>query len=1144
MNNIIRANGPLCINRVDAYQPGNYRFKILLAMKLIAILLTAFCLQVSANSYSQRITIIEKNAPLEKIMRSIRQQSGYSFIFDVKQLKEAKPVSVTLQAQELEEALQVVFKNQPFNYRVKDKVIIISPKATNNTNIAVQQTISGTVTDDGGLPLPGVSVSLKGTTSGTTTDNLGNYALSTSSSTGTLVFSFLGFTTQEVSINNRTTINIRLEESSQSLESVVVIGYQTIKKKDLTGAATLINTENTERIVARSVPEALQGLSPGVSVRNGGRPGQEAVVNIRGLSTIQGNASPLYIIDGMYADPNTTINPNDVETIQVLKDASAAAIYGSRAAAGVIIITTKKGRKGEPKIEASSRVSVATIPKRYDMMNAQEYVITNTNAYQAAGVPLQPSVAGYDGSVNTNWADELLRTGLVQDYNASISGGSDNSNYLISAGYFDDKGVLLARQFDRKSLRINTETRRGRFKLGENLTITSSNNQTPAEGGNFAGNPFYDMFSMVPIIPIRSDALVSTGNPGGWGYGSTGTVNTFSRNQIAVADITNTRTNFTKLLGNAFLDFEILKGLNYRFNAGLETSFDNAKTIRKVGSWYQGQSPDQSRISDNRSQFLSYLFEHTVNFEKTFGKHNINGVFGYTEQTTQRDNTAASKIDMVNYGGDYFTTLTSATGGMTAAGELYRNILNSYLGRLNYNYDDRYLASLTFRSDKDSRFSPEYRTGNFPSIALAWRLSNESFFDVNWISDLKIRGSFGILGSATLDPYQFTGFLNQAPSAVFGTGQTTVNGAIQARLVPNDIRWEEKKTTNLGIDASFLENRLSMTLDLFRSVSTDVVLGRPVGFFTGNLLGNPVTNIGSIENKGIELEMQYRPQASGEFKWNVAANVSLIRNKVLKLGNLGVDEETGLPRTYITSGNTRTQVGRAIGEYYVLKTDGIFQNQAEIDAHRAQAAYAKPGDIRYINFVNGGTNDDINEFDRVYAGSPWPKLTAGMQFNSTYKNFNLSFQLYGAFGQKLYNDVIRDLDSYGYANYRRDINPWTPTNTNTDFPRLGVNYAINGVVDRGITSNSRGNTNRWIEDGSFLRLRNIELGYTIPADAFGKTGLSNIRLFVNAQNLFTITGYSGLDPDVVGANANLEPGVDNGNYPSSRIISFGLNFGF
>lgn len=1013
------------------------------------------------------------------------------------------------------------------------------------SSTSAQSSVTGKVIDQNGDPVPGVSVKLKGSTTGATTDPSGNYALSLPTSSGSLIFSYLGFATQEIEISGRTVINVSMVEDAQTLEGIVVIGYQTVRRQDVTGSVGVVNTNNTERLVSRSLPEALQGQSPGISVRNGGAPGQEAVVNIRGLSTLTGNASPLYIIDGMYADPNTTVNPNDVETIQVLKDASAAAIYGSRAANGVIIITTKKGREGDPEIQVSSRYSVSNIPNRYDMMNAQEYVTTNQNAYILGGFDPQPAVANYDGTVDVDWADELLRTGSVQDYNASISGGSKTSNYLISAGYFKDEGTLIARDFDRKSLRINTETRRGKFKLGENFALSSSILNNPFQGGAFAGNPWYEMWNSVPIIPVQSNSLISDSNPGGWGYGSTGTVNTFSRNQVAIANITSIRSNFTKLLGNAYLDFEILEGLTYRFNAGLETSFDKIQSIRRNGSWYQNQAPQPSEISDNRSQFLSYLLEHTLNYSYKFNKHSINGVVGYTEQTTQTDNALGGRQNLAQYGGAYFTTINSATGAMTSSGGVNRFLINSFLGRLNYNFDDRYLATLTFRSDKDSRFSEGYRTGNFPSAALAWRISNEDFFKVDWISDLKIRGSYGVLGNANLGPYQFLGFLNQGPTAVFGPDQQDAPGATQARLAYENLRWEEKETTNFGFDAALFDNRLSLAFDIFSAVSRDVLVPQPLPFYIGNLQGDPLINIGSIENRGIEFEVGYRPKAEGEFRWDIAANISVIRNKVLELGNLGVDEVTGERRDYISSGNTRTKVGRSIGEYYVLKTDGIFQSEAEVAAHRAQSSYAKPGDIRYLNLVDRGTNDDINDADREFAGSPWPKFTTGFQFNSSYKNFTLSMQLYGAFGHELYNDVLRDLDSYGYSNYRRDLRPWSPGNTDTTDPRLGVAYAVGGnPADRAIVSNARGNSDRWIEDGSFLRLRNVELGYTLPTKILGKSGINNIRLFASAQNLFTITKYSGLDPDVVGANVNLEPGVDNGNYPSSRIFSFGLGLGF
>ncbi len=1000
--------------------------------------------------------------------------------------------------------------------------------------------ITGTVRASTGETLPGVSVSLKGGGKVVVTDAEGKFSISVPPN-ATLIFNYVGFNAKEVLVGANPVVNVTLTSSDNALDDVVVIGYQTIRRKDLTGATGSVNTGNTEKLVSRSLPEALQGQTPGVSVRNGGAPGQEAVVNIRGLATF-GNANPLYVIDGMIADPNTTVSPNDIEDIQILKDASAAAIYGSRAGNGVILITTKKGKEGPAKINVTSRYSISDVPKTYEMMDAAAYVATNTRAYQASGMAIQPGIANYNGVINTDWIDETLRTGSVQDYNASVSGGGNGSKYLISAGYFKDKGVLIARDFERASFRVNTETTKGRFKFGENIAISSSTSHSPFQGGAFAGNPWYDMFTSVPLIPTQDNALISTNNPGGWGYGSNASINTFSRNQTAIANITSVKSNFAKLLGNAFVDFKIIEGLNYKFNAGIETSFDKSKSLRKEGSWYQNQSPDFSQLSDNRSQFLSYLLEHTLNYNYVFGKHSINGVVGYTEQTTQTDNTFGSGIKLAQFGGDYFNTLTSTAGeGRTSSGTLYKSLLNSYLGRLNYNYNDRYLVTFTFRADKDSRFSPQFRTGYFPSGALGWRISKEDFFKVDWVSDLKIRGSYGALGINTLSPYQYIGFLNQAPDVVLGTGQVTNAGAIQARLASGDLRWEKKKTTNLGFDASLFKDQLTVNLDVFRSVSEDVLLSQPLPGYLGNLQGDPIVNIGSIENKGVELNLGYRPKLDGEFKWDIAANVSVIRNKVLELGNLGIDLDTGLPKDYIQSGNTRTQVGRSIGEYYVLKTDGIFQNQAEINAHKAQSAYAKPGDIRYVNTFNGGTNDDINDKDRVFAGSPFPKFTTGLQFNSRYKDFSLSIQLYGAFGQKLYNDVLRELDSYGNSNYRTAINPWTPTNTNTSFPRLGYQFAAN---DRGINENARGNTDRWIEDGSFLRLRNVELGYNLPSKLITKAGIGNARLYVSGQNLFTITKYSGLDPDVVGANANLEPGVDNGNYPSSRIISFGLSVGF
>ncbi|GAB3425794.1 SusC/RagA family TonB-linked outer membrane protein [Niabella aquatica] len=1006
--------------------------------------------------------------------------------------------------------------------------------------------VKGTVTDANGSPISNVSVQEKGTANGTVTAQDGSFSIGVSSQASVLVFSSVGYAEQDIAIPDNRVINVVLLTKEREEEQVVIIGYQTVRKKDLTGAATLVETKNTEAKVARSLPEALQGQAAGITVRNSGGPGQGAVVNIRGLSTFYGNANPLYVIDGMLSDPNVTINTNDIETIQVLKDASAAAIYGARSANGIIIITTKKGKAGPMRVNASARYSRTNLPKMYDMMSGPEYAAMNKQAYQNAGYTQQASVANFDGT-NVNWADQLFRAGSIQDYNLSLSGGGENSKYFISGSYFKDVGTMINREFDRAALRINTEAKRGRVKVGENILISTSYGSAPFSGGAFGGNPFYDAFNMLPIIPVKDEAFVSDANPGGWGIGSNN-ARTYSRNQVAQAYITNYSYNYVKIMGNIYGEVDITKWLRYRANAGLETSFDKEKSLRGKGIWYWNQIDAPTRIDEGRSQFLSYLFEHTLNFDKTFGRNYVNGVVGYTQQTIGREGIGAGKTDLLEAGDIYFNTINSATGVSTSSGSRGRNFIDSWLGRLNYTFDDRYLATFTFRSDKDSRFAKNYRTGFFPSGAVAWKISNEKFFNADWVSELKLKGSYGVLGATNLNNYQYLGLINQGPRGIFGPGEQTANvGASQINLVDPNLRWEQKATMNLGFDASLFSRQFNISFNIFRSVTSAALLYLPLPGYLGGLSNNIFTNIGSIQNKGIELELGYRPRKSENvFNWDIAGNISFIRNKVLELGNLGIDPETGLPRNYIQSGNTRTQVGRSIGEYYLILTDGIFQNQAEIDAHRAQSGIAKPGDIRYINLLDRGTGNDISSEDRAFAGSPWPVFTSGILWNGYYKSFTLNIQLYGVYGNKLYNDMRRDFDGMGYSNYRKGIVPWTAANP-TDFPRLGVSYTSNTpgdpAVDQGILSNVRGDTERWLEDGSYLRLSNVQLGYNLPENILKRLRLPSLQVYISGQNLLTLTKYSGMDPDVTGANANLEPGVDNGAWPPNRIVSFGLTLG-
>ncbi len=1003
--------------------------------------------------------------------------------------------------------------------------------------------VSGRVTGENQTGLPGVTVTVKGTSVGTVTDIDGNFSLNIPDGTTnpTLVFSYVGYQTQEVPVNNRSVINVQMATDAKALGEVVVIGYQTIRKEDLTGAASVVSPEQADRVTANSVAESIQGLAPGVTVRNTGRPGANPAVDIRGVASFS-STNPLYVIDGMIADANTTIPTDNIESIQILKDASAAAIYGSRAGNGVIIITTKRGKEGPAKVDVSVKYGFQQIPKLWDVMNSEEFAATQRRQYENSGatppasVSLTPPPATGPNSVrhwtvtDTDWQDEMTQIGTLSDYNVSLSGGSESGNYLISGSYFTNDGVVVGNTWDRASLRVNTQGKKGRVTFGENMVLSHSWEERP-----LLVNPFYDMPQLLPVIPVQHPSLVdpAANNPGGWGLGDPITAPNFSWNYLAMTKLFNTTHKYSRVVGNAFVDVELFDWLKYRFNAGLDASFDQHQNVRTLGNWVLAQAFEPSHIYQNRQMFKSLLFEHTLNFDKTFGNHNINGVVGYTQQRTSRDILEGRRNELQQFGGQYLTTIGSAIGDQTSeGGEIENYRLNGTLGRLNYTYNDKYLITLTGRYDQDSRFGADNRNGFFPSIALGWRISEEGFFNAEWVSDLKLRASYGQLGIATVGSWDYLGVINNNPRVVFGADQNIFVGAYQARLVNPDIKWETRTSKNIGLDGSFLNNKVLVTAEYYHSLSEDVLVQLPLPFYSGNLLGNPFVNAASISNRGVEFSATYRSQEN-DFKWDISGNFTTIKNKVEALGNLGEGID------YLQVGATRSQIGRGIGEWFVLETDGIFQSEQEVLNHTNPDGvviqpFSKPGDIRFVDHNNDG---QINDEDRVFKGSPWPKLQSGLQFNAAYGGFNLNLQLVGVFGQTVFNDVRRILDSYVNTNFRSDISPWTPDNTNTDDPRLARNTEL------GVIFNNQFASDRWLESASYVRFRNIELGYNLPESFLSRLHTNNARIFVSGQNLLTFSGYSGLDPDVTGAGI-LERGMDAGNWPASRVYSVGLNFGF
>lgn len=1103
---------------VHAYRDRRALLRAIFVMKFTFLVILTACLQVSAKVHSQKVSLHVSDASIKKVLAMIESQTAYHFLFSDRRLKDRNNVSVQVQQADVFAVLDQVLKPASLEYKLlDDNLVVITPRGEITTDVQVK----GRITGPDQQPLIGVTVKVKGTSIGKLTDVDGRFELNVPDD-AVLECSYVGYETQEVPVNGRNTLNIVMQPSDKSLNEIVVIGYQAVKKKDLTGAVSVVRTEEAQRVTATTIGESIQGLATGVNVRSGGRPGQESKIEIRGVGTLNNN-DPLFVIDGLISYGNRDFNPADVESIQVLKDASAAAIYGANAANGVVIITTKKGKEGPLRVNFNAKYGIQKVPKKWDLTDNREFAELNKTAYINGGrTPMASVSTEFNPDINTDWQDAVMRTGSYQDYGLDFSGGSKNATYFISGNYFKNTGTIIGTSFDRISLRVNTEGSRGIFRIGENMSLTN------AHEDQIQGNPFYDMVRMLPVIP-----LYDPNNPGGYGYGNDKAY-TFGTNPVAINNLIQSDQYNFRIRGNAYAELRPVDWLFYKFNLGVETSFDHYKSLRKVGSWTYNQPVDPSSLNENRAQFLSMLYEHTLNFNKQFSQHNINGVVGISYREVDYELTGAGKQNIAQYpAGRYFDQLDAGTTLQTVEGNKKEFVTLSYLGRLNYDYAQRYLVSITFRRDGDSRFSEADRWGNFPSISGAWRISREAFFTIPWINDLKLRASYGVLGNtSTIPEYARIPQLNLFPYAVFGESQSIQPGAIQTSLVNKNIKWEEKRTFNAGFDASFLNNALDVTAEYYRATTKDILVRLPIAGSTGNDGGNPFTNAASLRNSGVEVSVTYRNNKS-DFKYSISGNFTTIKNKVLELGDLGAG------RNYIATGLTRTEIGRSIGEWYVLKSNGIFQNQKEIDDYKVQP-FAKPGDIRYEN-VNG--DDIIDNDDRTYVGSPWPKLQAGLAFNASYKDFTFSLMLYGNFGNKLFNGVRSVMDRFDdNSNYRRDIKPWTEEDPNTDFPRIAYSNEL------GIQFNTRGDIDRWIESGSYVRLRNVELGYTLPKTLLGRIGFSHARVYVSGQNLLTFTGYTGLDPDVVGnpdpAIQLLERGHDAGNYPASRIISFGIQCGF
>jgi TonB-linked SusC/RagA family outer membrane protein len=976
-------------------------------------------------------------------------------------------------------------------------------------------TVRGSVTDINGEPLTGVSVRVEGTTTGTVTDLDGNFILENVPSNSNLEVSYVGMTTQVIPLNGRTSLSIILLEDTELLEELVVIGYQSIRKADLTGSVSVFNPDEMKNtIVTGTVGDAL-GTLPGVTVRTSGAPGREGKVEIRGTGTF-GTSNPLYVVDGVISGANRDFNYNDIESIQVLKDASAAAIYGSRAGNGVIIITTKQGSEGKMKIDLSSRATLQWLP-RYDLTDRSEWIALNDLAFTNSG---RAPANHFDA--NTDWQEEVFKNGVVQDHNISFSGGGRDSRYFISGNYQSNSGTTIGTQSERFTLRSNTSASRDfgdnfTFRIGENIVLS-----------HFAvdelnTNPIIDVYRMLPTIPVRNPDNESRG---GYGYGDGSRDVTFGTNPFAKEDFEDTKNSNLRVRGNLFTELELMKVLKYRFNLGFDFSNDSHSYLRKEGYWTYNQPFDPSSLNKNQAQYQGLVFDNTLEYNQTFGLHNISSVVGLSYQTSNYEQIWGTKNDVLMKGNDYFTNLDAALTNPKTGNYTYLEKLYSIFGRVNYNYDERYLFSATLRRDESSKFSPDTRVGYFPSVSAGWRISQEDFFDVSWINDLKFRANYGILGTSNIGVWDWVSFITVFPQAIFGTNQDLNTGMTQIRLANADLKWEKLSQVNAGFDAVLLNNKLSLNLDYFIKDTRDVLTPMQILMVTGNNGGNPVVNAASLRNTGVEVSATWRDRIGRDFGYDINVNGSYIKNEILELG---------YGRKEFTEWNTKSKVGEPIGEWYLIKTDGLFRTQEEVTAHtnsegRVIQPNARPGDVRFIDFNDDGV---ITDADRQHSGSTIPKFQLGMNLGFDYKNFDLQFQLGGAFGHKSFNGPRSAFDRFDdNSNYRASYDPWTPDNPNAKDPR--PIYAD--------SRNVRGDQDRWLENGSYLKVKQIALGYNLPKSILGST-FSDIRIYVNAQNMITFTSYTGLDPEFLNTSI-WDRSYDGGSYPNPYGVTFGAQISF
>ena len=1004
------------------------------------------------------------------------------------------------------------------------------------TGVAQTKTITGTIIDlTEETTLPGVNVLVKGTSTGTVTDVEGNYRIDVADDAATLVFSSVGYTTEEVAIGNQTQVDVSLAPDIQSLSEVVVIGYGTQEKREVTGAISSISNEAITQQAVPSVDQAMAGRVAGVQVsQNSGAPGGSISLRVRGLGT-PGNSEPLYVIDGVPVFGNTlsTLNPNDIASIEVLKDAASGAIYGSRAANGVVIITTKKGKAGQTRLNVDYYYGIQSKEKDLDVLDGPTYrrfvrELSTLNDNPDDDDP-------FTNPANTNWEDEIFRTAPIQNLSVSASGGSDHSTFLLSLGYFDQDGIIRGSGFDRYSLRVNTTNDVGeRFRIGNNASISRTSGSQVSENEIFgAAIPLSIIYP--PVIPAR----LPDGTLGAPGDVGTSFIRT---NPLVQTDANSIDNEEFRFLGNVFAEYDLLEGLTYRLNLGGDFLYGGSDAF-DAGISANGTPEQISQGTRTDRREWIWLVENTLSYQRELGSgHNIDLLAGVTQQKSTYSFHSSSKQF---YPSNDLVALDAGNEINNVRGQLVDWSLASFLGRVNYNYLGKYFLSGSIRRDGSSRFGPGNQWGTFPSVSAGWLVSDEEFFVNTFVSQLKVRASWGQLGNQEIAPFQYLPLL--VNNASYSFGGEIVPGIYAPKPANQEVTWETSTQVDVGIDLGMLNDRLTLTVDYYDKETDGILLEGTLplsyGYLRNRVPQFPVVNAGVVSNRGFEFDLGFRDR-EGDFQWSVNANLATVNNRVESLGTGGPIVRFG------ESISTRTDVGQPIGSFYGYEIDGIFQTQAEIDALNPdsdngvyyQSSGTAPGDFRFRDLDGNGV---VNEEDRTYIGSPIPDITYGMVFSANYRGFDLSLAFQGVQGNDIFAKIFQQAGDFTKPDNKFTelyVNSWRGEGTGNTVPRIAVDNA---------NDNYR-NSTYYIQDGSFLRLRSLQLGYSLPASLRETLRLQQARIYVGGQNLLTFDNYDyGLDPEIgssvdpnTGGSSNTLNGVDYGRYPTPRTVTVGVNIGF